>query len=157
MKTFPQILLAVSCMTTIVILAGAKALSPGQDRAAAPELLQPRELADILADAEGPKPLLIHVGFRVLYEQAHIPGSEYIGPTSTKDVLGRLLKRVEPLARGTYIVIYCGCCPWSDCPNVNPAYRELSGLGFTKVKILYIADNFGKDWVARGFPVAKGE
>jgi hypothetical protein len=29
-------------------------------------------------------------------------------------------------------------------------------MGFTNVKVLYIADNFGKDWVDKGYPVAKG-
>jgi hypothetical protein len=30
-------------------------------------------------------------------------------------------------------------------------------MGFTNVKVLYIADNFGADWVNKGYPVAKGE
>jgi hypothetical protein len=30
-------------------------------------------------------------------------------------------------------------------------------MGFTNVKVLYIADNFGADWVERGYPVAKGD
>jgi hypothetical protein len=28
-------------------------------------------------------------------------------------------------------------------------------LGFTHVKVLYIADNFGDDWVNPGYPVTK--
>jgi hypothetical protein len=31
----------------------------------------------------------------------------------------------------------------------------LSSLGFTRVKALYIADNFGTNWVAKGYPAAK--
>jgi thiosulfate/3-mercaptopyruvate sulfurtransferase len=30
-------------------------------------------------------------------------------------------------------------------------------MGFTNVKILYIADNFGADWVEKGYPVGKGD
>jgi hypothetical protein len=30
-------------------------------------------------------------------------------------------------------------------------------MGFTKVRVLYIANNFGADWVAKGYPTAKGE
>jgi len=30
-------------------------------------------------------------------------------------------------------------------------------MGFTNVKVLYIADNFGADWVDKGYPTAKGE
>ncbi len=29
-------------------------------------------------------------------------------------------------------------------------------LGFTHVKVMYIAENFGDDWVNKGYPVAKG-
>ena len=54
-------------------------------------------------------------------------------------------------------MIYCGCCPWSHCPNVKPADDALRAMGFTNVKVLYIADNFGADWVNKGYPVAKGE
>ena len=54
-------------------------------------------------------------------------------------------------------MIYCGCCPWSHCPNVAAAYDTLHALGFTQVKVLYIAENFGDDWVNQGYPVAKGQ
>jgi hypothetical protein len=30
-------------------------------------------------------------------------------------------------------------------------------MGFTNVKVLYIADNFGTNWVEKGYPTAKGE
>jgi hypothetical protein len=30
-------------------------------------------------------------------------------------------------------------------------------LKFTQVSVLYIADNFGADWVDHGYPVAAGE
>jgi hypothetical protein len=48
-------------------------------------------------------------------------------------------------------------CPWSHCPNVAAAYEALLTLGFTQVKVLYIADNFGDNWVNLGYPAAKGQ
>jgi len=33
----------------------------------------------------------------------------------------------------------------------------LHAMGFTHVKVLYIANNFGADWVDKGYPVAKGD
>lgn len=122
----------------------------------APQLIQPEELARIV-QSKGPKPVILHVGFHVLYLQAHIPRSEYIGPASEMDGLQRLRKRIQGLSHAQFIVLYCGCCPWSQCPNVNPAYKELRDMGFTKVKVLYIPNNFGKDWVDKGYPVARGE
>jgi hypothetical protein len=62
----------------------------------------------------------------------------------------------DGLGSDTLIVIYCGCCPWSHCPNIAAAYDTLHGLGFRRVKALYIADNFGNNWVDAGYPVTKG-
>jgi thiosulfate/3-mercaptopyruvate sulfurtransferase len=120
-------------------------------------LIQPGELAKVLQSSTGEKPLLIQVGSHVLYSQAHIPGAEYIGPASTVTGLQQLRQRVESLPRQKFIVIYCGCCPWSHCPNVKPADDMLESMGFTNVKVLYIANNFGADWVDKGYPVAKGD
>jgi len=120
-------------------------------------LINPDELAKVLQASKDEKPLMLQVGSHVLYSQAHIPGSEYIGPASTEDGLRRLRKRAESLPRNKTIIIYCGCCPWSHCPNVKPADDALHALGFTNVKVLYIANNFGTDWVDKGYPVAKGD
>ncbi len=122
-----------------------------------PDLIQPSDLVSILKSPSSPKPLLIQVGFNVLYVQAHIPGSEYIGPTSSPDAVRRLHKRVEALPRTQPIVLYCGCCPWNECPNIKPAFKELADMGFKNVKLLYIARNFGEDWAGKNYPVAKGK
>src|ERR1019366_8658105 len=120
-------------------------------------LINPDELLKILQSPKGEKPLMIQVGSHVLYQQAHIPSSEYIGPASSESGIQQLRKRVESLPRSKFIVLYCGCCPWSHCPNVKPADDALHALGFTNVKVLYIPDNFSANWVNKGYPVAKGE
>jgi rhodanese-related sulfurtransferase len=120
-------------------------------------LIQPEALVNILQDSKAEKPLMIQVGSHVLYAQAHIPGSEYIGPASGEAGLQQLRKRLESLPKGKFILLYCGCCPWGHCPNVKPAYDAVVAMGFTNVKVLYIADNFGANWVDKGYPVAKGE
>lgn len=111
----------------------------------------------MILHSKQPKPLILNVGPRVLYLQAHIPGAEYIGAGS--DVSGRqgLRNRVKNVPKKQFIVLYCGCCPWSHCPNVHPAYKELFDLGFRNVKVLYIANNFGADWVDRGYPTERGQ
>jgi thiosulfate/3-mercaptopyruvate sulfurtransferase len=115
------------------------------------------ELVKSLQSAEKDRPLIIQVGSHVLYSQAHIPGSEYIGPASSDAGIQQLRKRVESLPRTKFIVLYCGCCPWDHCPNVKPAYEALEALGFRNFKVLFIANNFGADWVDRGYPRAKGD
>jgi hypothetical protein len=119
------------------------------------QLIQPADLAKQLQS--GAKLLMIQVGSRVLYNEAHIPSSEYIGPTASEEGRQKLRDRVKTLPKDAAIVLYCGCCPWSHCPNVKPAYAELHAMGFTNLKVLYIANNFGADWVERGYPVARGD
>lgn len=120
-------------------------------------LINPEELVKILQSSKGDKPLLIHVGFHVLYLQAHIPGSEYFGPGSDPSAIDKLRKRVASLPRDKFIVIYCGCCPWTHCPNLKPADDALRAMGFTNVKSLYIADNIATNWRDKGYPTAKGD
>ncbi len=103
------------------------------------------------------KPAMFQIGSRLMFMQAHIPGSQYAGPGSQPEGLAQLRAHAATLAKGQLIVLYCGCCPWNRCPNVGPAYAELTRLGYTNVKVLYIASNFGVDWVSKGYAVAKGE
>jgi thiosulfate/3-mercaptopyruvate sulfurtransferase len=127
-------------------------LEPGS-----PHLINPEEMAKVIRSAKGEKPLILNVGPYLLYMQAHIPGAEYIGPSSDSQRMEALLKRVKSLPRDKFIVLYCGCCPWSHCPNVRAAYYELHKAGFTKAKVLYIANNLGVDWVYKGYPAIKGQ
>lgn len=119
-------------------------------------LMQIEELNHLLKGVTG-KPLILQVGSHVMFAQAHIPGSQYAGPGSQPDGLQLLHTKVANLPKNEQIVLYCGCCPWARCPNVGPAYAYLVRTGFTHVKVLYIANNFGDDWVRRGYAVEKGE
>jgi rhodanese-related sulfurtransferase len=135
------------------------ATAAGEPAASIPaaSLVQPAQLAALLQDKSAVKPLLLQVGFRTLYDQAHIPGSDYAGPAGTDAGLEALRGRVGKLPKDAPIVIYCGCCPWSRCPNVAAAFDTLRDMGFSKVKVLYVAENFGTDWVDKGFPTATGK
>ncbi len=122
------------------------------------QLLQAEALNHLLqATGSTPaKPLVLQVGSHVLFAQAHIPGSEYIGPGSQPEGLQQLQKRVASLPKKKFIVLYCGCCPWNRCPNLGPAYKLLHDMGFTNVKVLYLANNFGTDWADKGYHVEQG-
>jgi hypothetical protein len=119
----------------------------------AAQLMQPEELNKLLQRPQSLKPLILQVGSRVIFDEAHIAGAEYAGPGSHAEGLLTLRDRVSSLSRKTSIVIYCGCCPWNRCPNVGPAYKLLSDMGFVHLKVLYMADDFGTDWVNMGYPV----
>ncbi len=122
----------------------------------AAQLLQPEVLVQLLRSPGKEKPLILQVGSHVLYAEAHIPGSEYVDAAGQDSGLQALRDRVKGLKRNQFLVIYCGCCPWNKCPNIRPAYRQLHALGFTRVKVLYLADDFGTNWVDKGYPTAQG-
>lgn len=135
---------------------GAKNPSPASEwPPSSSELIRPEELARALRSSA--KPTVFNVGPRVIYLQAHIPGSEYIGPTAETEAREKLRARAASLPHDAFLVIYCGCCAWEHCPNVRPAYQELKQMGFTRLKVLYIANSFGSDWVEKGYPTAKSE
>jgi thiosulfate/3-mercaptopyruvate sulfurtransferase len=119
--------------------------------------IQPAELARTLKAGGAEQPVIFQVGSFVMFQQAHIPNARFAGPASQATGLTLLKKLSAPLSRKQLIVIYCGCCPWSRCPNMGTAYKALRDLGFKNVKALYLASNFGDDWVAKGFPAEKGE
>jgi thiosulfate/3-mercaptopyruvate sulfurtransferase len=120
-------------------------------------LVQPAALAaQLKAHAKTP-PVILQVGFKSLFDQAHIAGAQYAGPGGQADGVALLKSAVAKLPKDAAIVIYCGCCPWSRCPNIAAAYDELQALKFSHVSVLYMADNFGADWVDHGYPVASAD
>ncbi len=161
---FRSILESCAAVFLVLLCTGAHAQPPrgaAQTAAAvgeipAAEVLQPEDLEQILRSAGGEKPLILQVGSHVLYAEAHIPGAEYAGAAGSDAGLQALQERVKGIERDKFIVLYCGCCPWNKCPNIRSAYRQLQGLGFTRVNVLYIATDFGTNWVGKGYPVAKG-
>ena len=147
--------LAAILTLTLVTLASAQSSLPSNDPIPQSSLITPEQLNQSLNTAH--KPLILAIGPRSMYSQAHIPGSEYMGAGSSDAGQQKLRERVKSLPKNAAIVLYCGCCPWGHCPNVHPAYQLLHSLGYTNVKVVYINNDFGTDWVNKGYPVARGE
>jgi thiosulfate/3-mercaptopyruvate sulfurtransferase len=115
--------------------------------------VQPKDLSSQLAS--GAKPTIIHVGPSVLYRSRHIPGAIDVGMTSKPENLDALRTAAAKLPRDRDLFLYCGCCPWDRCPNIKPAVALLEGMGFKKVKAVYIGQNFKFDWVDQGYPAVQ--
>lgn len=118
--------------------------------------ISPAELAEKLSGPAAGRPVVLQIGFEVLYQGAHIPGAIFAGPASTVEGAARLRAEAARIARDKEVVIYCGCCPWEKCPNVHPAYDELRKMGFSKLVVLLIPQDFAHDWIGAGFPVQRG-
>jgi rhodanese-related sulfurtransferase len=150
--------LAVGFVSTPLELLAQFTPAPTASALSIPEAhwLKPEALLHLQQIKGEEKPLILQVGSHMLFAQAHIPGSEYIGPGSQPAGIQQLQNRVSALSRKKLIVLYCGCCPLNRCPNLGPAFAKLSEMGFTNVKVLYLADNFGTDWADKGYPVERG-
>jgi hypothetical protein len=119
-------------------------------------LIEPGTLAKALSDSKAAKPLIFHVGVTFQFK-THIPGAKHTGMASTPEGIKTLKQAAENLERSKEIILYCGCCPWKDCPNIRPAFRLLQHMGFTKVKVLHIPKNFQTDWIDKNFPIEKSK
>ncbi|HSQ64967.1 MAG TPA: hypothetical protein VLM85_17210 [Polyangiaceae bacterium] len=100
-------------------------------------------------------PIVVHVGPEVLFKRGHVAGARYGGEAGSDEGLARLESVAKTLPKDREIVIYCGCCPRGDCPNIRPAFSKLKALGY-RVKVLDMPTNFRTDWQNKGFPVEKG-
>lgn len=97
-------------------------------------------------------PIPVHVGFEFLYKQGHIPGSIFGGEGRSPEARAKIMGKLKALPNDRTIVLYCGCCPWEDCPNVQPIYEETKALKGKTIKLLEIPNNFEADWIKKGYP-----
>lgn len=131
--------------------------APSANDIPAASQIQAQELVQAMKATDATKPLVLYVGPKSFFAQSHIAGAEFIGPTGKPEGMTKLRNRVATVKKDKPVVIYCGCCPWDHCPNIRPAFAELTKAGFTNVRVLYLKTSFGADWKDKGLPVASGE
>lgn len=124
---------------------GALAADPWSDG----EIIQTAELSKRMT---GVAPTIVCVAFSRLYQQRHIRGAKFAGPGARAEGIKELETLASALPKDSEVVLYCGCCPMKDCPNIRPAYEALKRLGFTKVRVLNIPNNLHNDWTTKGYP-----
>jgi hypothetical protein len=144
---------AVRSDTGMEAVAPASTVTP-----ATAQLIEPKELARLLSGTSGRRPEVLHIGFPILFRSGHITGSRHIGAASTPEGLQALKQALRGTPRrGSIVVLYCGCCPWADCPNVRPALRLVQESGRDDVKLLYLPRNLQRDWIDEGLPISSGD
>lgn len=136
-----------------VLLAAAIALGAASNPWTPADLMSPEVLAQTLKD--GKTPMILYVGFPVLYRGAHIPTAVLAGPVSKPEGVEALKAALNGVPLDRQIVVYCGCCPWDKCPNIRPAFKLIRELGYKDAKLVTIPTNLHTDWVEKGFPVDK--
>lgn len=134
--------------------AAAQAQSQDQDIPDS-QTIQPPELAKELGGSA--KPIVVCVAPHFLYQGAHIPGAVFHGTPSSPDGVKDLRQWAQTQPHDADIVIYCGCCPMARCLNVRPALHELTEMGFTHLRVLWLAKDFHTDWIEKGYPTEKGQ
>jgi thiosulfate/3-mercaptopyruvate sulfurtransferase len=148
----------------LAILAADHAAASGSSAAQTPgssepwsaaEVIPPEQLALTLTRPAALRPLVVCVGFSTLYQSAHVPGAIFQGPGRDPIALKDLEAAAQAWPHDHEIVLYCGCCPFQQCPNVRPAFSALKHMGFRRLRVLYLPQDFAHDWVARGLPVEK--
>ena len=115
----------------------------------------PQALVRELAGPAASKPLVVCVGFNFLYESAHVPSSLLYGPARETAGLKSLEAAAQGWPRDRGVVLYCGCCPFKQCPNIRPAFEALKRMGFTRLRVLELDPDFRTDWLQKGLPVEK--
>jgi len=118
-------------------------------------MVEPADLAKALRSS-GKKPAVVCVAFPVLYRSKHITEAVFAGPGNRPEGIEALKKAVAGMAKDSDLVLYCGCCPMTRCPNIRPAYQALKDAGFTRIRVLSIPTNMAADWYGKGYPSEAG-
>jgi len=114
----------------------------------AKELIEPATLANLILSPDGEKPTIFNIG-----PLEEIRGAVHIGSTSRKNNLDKLSKALETVPRDKMVVIYCGCCPFRNCPNIRPAFSLLKQKGFKNPRLLDLNQNLKVNWTDYGYPM----
>lgn len=113
------------------------------------DLIQPAELASILNKPQAKNPLILNIGIA-----EDILTAKNLGAASHTENLERLKASLEAIPTNSFVVIYCGCCPFDKCPNIRPAFNMMKSMGFTRGKLLNVPANLYQNWISQGYPMA---
>ncbi|MDB4901218.1 MAG: hypothetical protein JWQ63_499 [Mucilaginibacter sp.] len=112
------------------------------------QLIEPAELAALINSSKSDMPVIFNIG-----AVEDIKGAKHIGAVSSAENMEKFKYELNLLQHNTEIIIYCGCCPFSKCPNIRPAFLELQKIGFTNIKLLNLPTNLKTNWTAKGYPL----
>jgi hypothetical protein len=112
------------------------------------QLKDPAVLAAAIANPKAPRSLIFNIG-----PVQQIKGAIAIGPANKSANLEKLKQQLAKMPKDKEVIIYCGCCPYSRCPNVRPAFELLQKLKFKNAMLLNLPSNLKDDWISKGYPL----
>lgn len=110
-------------------------------------LMQPSELAEKM-EQKIPNLYIFNIG-----PAGSIKDAIEIGDGRDEESQLKFEKEINKLPKGAEIVIYCGCCPFKNCPNIRPIFKILDDNKFVNHKLLNLSENLKVDWIDKGFPM----
>lgn len=146
MKYSLKIGLALILPMLIMLLAGFKKKELGNWKEQ--QLITPEALLQQLNTGDTANLLLLNTG-----PVEDIRGAVTIGAVEDAKNLAKLKAYLKTVPTNKQIVIYCGCCPLSVCPNLKPAYDALREMKFENYKVLRLTHDLQEDWIDKGYPV----
>tara|TARA_B100001057_G_scaffold422227_1_gene443629 strand:+ start:2935 stop:3351 length:417 start_codon:yes stop_codon:yes gene_type:complete len=111
------------------------------------QLIEPSDL-NIIISKQNKLPNIISVGPGKV-----IPSSIGVGECRYEKNLNILKNHLLSFSKDSEIILYCGCCPFKDCPNIRPAFSLLNSLGYKNHKLLNIRNNIKTDWIDMNYPI----
>jgi len=141
--------LTLIALFTIIftIIAGSISAQTGEPWTAK-DLLDPATLASMINNAKGQKPVIYNIG-----PLADIKGAVTIGSANNKAALDKLSNALAAVPKDKMVVIYCGCCPFRNCPNIRPAFNLMKEKGYKNLKLLNLPQNLKVNWTDYGYPM----
>lgn len=112
------------------------------------QLMEPSVLAERI-NSGNDVPVIFNIGPSGL-----ISNAIDIGPGQEEANIANLKKELSKLSKDREVVVYCGCCPFKNCPNIRPAFTALNEAGMQHAYLLNLSQNLRVDWIAKGYPMA---
>ena len=142
--SFVKLVVVVSCLFVSQLVSAQNPINWSME-----QLMEPAVLPNNI-NSKKDVPLIINIG-----PSATIPNSIDVGMVNSAEGLSNLKTALSKVDKKKIVVVYCGCCPYEHCPNVRPAINALKELKFNNYYLLNLPQNIKKDWIDKGYPVAK--
>lgn len=111
------------------------------------QLVRPEILAERIRNGDTANLILLNTG-----PVEDIAGAVTIGAVEDPAHLAQLRTYLQSVPKDKEIIIYCGCCPISLCPNLRPAWEVLQQEHFRNYKVLRLVHDLQEDWIDKGYP-----